>query len=214
MDIAEQQRKLRSQLEDRGISDIRVLDAIERVRRDRFVPAEHQAMAYADEALPLASGQTISQPYVVALMTQELKLTGGEKVLEIGTGSGYQAAVLAELCGEVVTIERLEELAIHAREVLSDLGYGNIEFYSGDGTLGVPQRAPYDGILVTAASPETPRALVEQLRPGGRMIIPVGGETGQELRLIRRDAGGSVSTDKLCDVRFVKLIGESGWRES
>lgn len=214
MDIAEQQRKLRSQLEDRRITDVRVLDAIERVRRDRFVPAEHQAMAYADEALPLASGQTISQPYVVALMTQELKLTGGEKVLEIGTGSGYQAAVLAELCGEVVTIERLEELAIHAREVLSDLGYDNIEFYSGDGTLGVPQRAPYDGILVTAASPETPRSLVEQLRPGGRMIIPVGGEAGQELQLIRRDAGGAVSTERLCAVRFVKLIGESGWRES
>lgn len=211
MTVSEQQQALRKQLEAHGITDDRVLDVIERTHRDRFVPDELRDHAYDDSALPIGAGQTISQPYIVALMTQSLELEGDERVLEIGTGSGYQAAILAQLCAEVVTIERLPELSETARKILAEEGFTNIRFRDGDGTLGWPEFAPYDGILVTAAAPAVPEPLFEQLKPGGRMIIPVGDEDSQRLLCIEKQANGDAWSRELCGCRFVKLIGESGW---
>jgi protein-L-isoaspartate(D-aspartate) O-methyltransferase len=211
MDHDVQQRRLRAELEQEGISDVRVLEVIQNTPRDRFVPAEHQQHAYANDALPIGHAQTISQPYIVALMTQAAKLTGNETVLEIGTGSGYQAAVLSQLCRQVVTIERIAELAEPARQRLAELGDDNITFYIGDGTLGCPEHAPYDAILVTAAAPDIPQPLYQQLRDGGRLIIPVGSEISQELQRITKTESGP-KIEKLCDCRFVKLIGEAGWQ--
>jgi protein-L-isoaspartate(D-aspartate) O-methyltransferase len=184
----------------RGITDQRLLNALARIPRELFVPPEVRQRAYEDRALPLSSGQTISQPYVVAWMTQRLELTGDEVVLEIGTGSGYQTAVLAELAREVITIERIPELADSARRRLLNLGYQNIEFHTGDGTKGWPLRAPYAAILVAAGTGEVPPALLEQLDVGGGLIIPVGPPAQQSMRLIRRteidydvqDLGGCV----------------------
>ncbi|MEX0716847.1 MAG: protein-L-isoaspartate(D-aspartate) O-methyltransferase [Planctomycetaceae bacterium] len=210
MNIEQEQRLLRRQLEARGIRDPRVLDAIERTRRDFFVPEELRDRAYEDIALPIGEGQTISQPYIVALMTEALALQGDENVLEIGTGSGYQAAMLCHLCRHVVTIERREALQQAARILLDEIGCENIEYAVGDGTLGYPERAPYDGILVTAAAPVIPRPLFDQLADGGRLVVPVGDEFAQELQLVRREGDGAVA-EKLCDCRFVKLIGAAGW---
>ena len=210
MNIAREQKLLRIQLEEHGVGDPRVLDAIERTRRDLFVPEEVRPQAYDNNALPIGCAQTISQPYIVAVMTQALELRGDETVLEIGTGSGYQAAILAQLCGKVVTIERLDELSRRAQRVLADLGFENIEFRIGDGTLGCPERGPYDGILVTAAAPHIPEPLYEQLKPTGRMIIPVGDELSQSLLVVERGNGRPV-TRELCGCRFVKLIGRAGW---
>jgi protein-L-isoaspartate(D-aspartate) O-methyltransferase len=169
-----------------------------------------QDEAYEDTALPIGSGQTISQPYIVALMTEALRLTGDEKVLEIGTGSGYQAAVLCRLCRELVTVERLPELSEAAREKLESVGCHNVRYYIGDGTLGCPEEAPFDAILVTAAAPEMPAPLYEQLKPGGRLLIPIGDESLQTLmRIERRDPAPLV--EDLCACRFVKLIGAAGW---
>jgi len=210
MNIPEQQAQLRRALENRGITDPRVLEAVQQTRRDRFVPANMQRYAYHDEALPIGGGQTISQPYIVALMTQAAELSGGETVLEVGTGSGYQAAILSRLCRRVVTIERLPELAEDAREVLEELGVTNVTFHFGDGTRGCPQEAPYDAILVTAAAPDIPQPLYDQLAPGGRLIIPVGSAELQQLeRVVKAEPKPIV--DVLCDCRFVKLIGEYGW---
>ena len=210
MNIEEQQATLRRQLEARGISDGRVLDAIQHTRRDLFVPEHLRPHAYRDDALPIGCSQTISQPYIVALMTQAARLQGEETVLEIGTGSGYQAAVLSRLCRRVVTIERVPELAENARSVLEKLGVTNVTFHFGDGSLGCPRESPYDAILVTAAAPEIPQPLYGQLTPGGRLIIPVGNADYQQLQcVVKNDPKPRV--EKLCDCRFVKLIGECGW---
>lgn len=201
---------LQKQLRRRGISDPRVLRAIGTVPRERFVADELADEAYDDTALPHAAGQTISQPYVVALMTQMLRLQGEETVLEIGTGTGYQTAVLALLCRRVVTIERLTELAGPARAVLESLGLTNIEYHTGDGTLGWPDAAPYQGIIVTAGAPDVPAPLYRQLEMKGRLVIPVGDEQTQDLQLITKTEAGAEITDA-GQCRFVKLIGAAGW---
>ncbi|MBT4868049.1 MAG: protein-L-isoaspartate(D-aspartate) O-methyltransferase [Planctomycetaceae bacterium] len=204
------QAELRATLERAGLHDRRVLDAVEATRRDLFVPAELEDRAYDDSALPIGLGQTISQPYMVALMTQELALDGGELVLEIGTGSGYQAAILSKLCREVVTVERLPELAEKAQRALSKIGCANIEFCVGDGTLGWPARAPFDGIIVTAAAPKIPAPLLNQLKPGGRLVIPIGEDAIQTLVVVTRQEP-QPTIRNVCGCRFVKLIGEAGW---
>ena len=212
MNVEQQQLDLRNALQSRGITDSRVLDAIRLTRRDRFIPKSLSRIAYADDALPIGHAQTISQPYIVALMTQAAGLTGEESVLEIGTGSGYQAAILSQLCRQVVTIERIAELAVPAKRILAELGYGNITFVTGDGTLGCPEFGPYDAILVTAAAPHLPQPLYDQLKPNGRLVIPIGNEEVQELEcIVRTESGPAVK--ELCGCRFVKLIGEAGWPE-
>ena len=203
-------RMLHGQLIQRGITAQPVLDAMDRVPRERFLGDEAPATAYADRALPIECGQTISQPYIVALMTQALELSGRERVLEVGTGSGYQTAILAELAHEVVTIERHAELSRQAREVLEALGYRNITAVVGDGTLGWPELAPYDRIIVTAAAAQCPPALLNQLADGGLLVIPVGDSESQELLAIHK-AGDSLRTTPLSLCRFVPLIGEQGW---
>ena len=208
--IPELARELRETLERRGITDLRVLDAIEETRRDLFVPDSLRYAAYEDDALPIGEGQTISQPYIVALMTQELRLEGDETVLEIGTGSGYQAAILARLARRVVTIERLERLSERARRVLSELAVTNVEFLVGDGTLGNPERGPYDRVIVTASAPAIPEPLYEQLKPEGLIVAPVGDESSQELVVLEKTPAGPRFTP-LCGCRFVKLIGKAGW---
>ena len=188
-----------------------MLRAIARVPRDIFVPEKYRHRAFDDEALPLDCGQTISQPTVVAMMTAALKVTPELRVLEIGTGSGYQAAVLAELVAEVVSVERIPALADHARRLLDYLGYRNASVVEADGTLGWPELAPYDRILVTAASPTVPLDLIDQLVPDGLLVLPVGGREDQQLVVVTRDAAGHISERSLGLVRFVPLIGENGW---
>lgn len=208
---SELRHRLREELEQRDITDARVLDAIEETRRDLFVPEAMRAAAYEDSALPIGNGQTISQPYIVALMTQELELSGDEKVLEVGTGSGYQAAILARLCRQVVTIERIPALFESARQVLSEMGLQNVIFSKGDGTLGNPEHAPYDRVIVTASAPSIPQPLYDQLKPSGRLVAPIGDESAQELVRVEKTASGPKTTI-LCGCRFVKLIGEAGWQ--
>jgi protein-L-isoaspartate(D-aspartate) O-methyltransferase len=199
------------QLVARGISDARVLRAMERVSRAAFVPDAAQAEAYADRALPIGGGQTISQPYMVAVMTEALRLTGTERVLEVGTGSGYQAAVLSELAREVITIERVPELAHAARARLAALGCANIEVHVGDGTLGWPARAPFDGILVTAGAPRVPESLKLQLSPdGGRLVVPVGPADQQWLTIVTR-TGDRFEESIGVSCVFVPLLGQEGW---
>jgi protein-L-isoaspartate(D-aspartate) O-methyltransferase len=204
-DFADRRREMVAvQIESRGIGDARVLEAMRRVPRHLFVPRELHGRAYDDEPLPIGDGQTISQPYIVAYMTEALGLEGREKVLEIGTGSGYQAAVLAELAREVFTVELVAGLSLRAQSILGDLGYGNIRFRVGDGTFGWTENSPYDAIIVTAAAPAVPAPLEAQLGEGGRMIIPVGSGF-QELVLVRREKSGIKRTG-LLPVRFVPLI--------
>jgi protein-L-isoaspartate(D-aspartate) O-methyltransferase len=209
---AAREHMLRRHLEGRGIRDRRVLAAMAKVPRERFVQAKFRDSAYADQALGIACGQTISQPYIVALMTQALDLTGRERVLEVGTGSGYQAAVLAELAREVFSIERHETLSQRAGKILADLGYGNVTLAVGDGTLGWPSGAPYDRIVVTAAAARVPPALLEQLGEGGILVIPLGSHEQQMLRVVRK-AGGGLAEQDLCACRFVPLVGEEGWTQ-
>jgi len=199
-----------SQIGKRGIVSPRVLDAMLSVPRHEFVPAEFQADAYADKPLPIGEGQTISQPFMVGAMTQALELTGSERVLEIGTGSGYQAAVLSLLAREVISVESHTSLALAAQERLTDLGYANVHVHSGDGSLGFPDAAPYDAILVAAAAPEIPPLLAGQLREGGRLVIPVGSQENQELLQTRKE-GGVLRSRALFDCRFVPLLGRYGW---
>ena len=201
---------VRSQIEARGVKDPRVLEAMRRIPRHLYVPAEQQKGAYADHPLPIGSGQTISQPYIVAFMTEQLGLKGGEKVLEIGTGSGYQAAVLAALAGKVYSVEIRKELADEARERLARLGVTNAEVMTGDGYQGWPAEAPFDAIVVTAAPEVVPPPLLEQLAPKGRMVIPVGGFF-QELKVIERTESGFRERSVL-PVRFVPFVreGEAG----
>ena len=193
-----------SQIKSRGIKDVRVLDAMEKVQRHVFVPENMRKFAYNDEPLPIGRGQTISQPYIVAYMTEILQLSPAGKVLEIGTGSGYQAAVLAEIVKEVFTVEIIDELSKNAQDVLQAEGYTNIRFRVGDGAFGWKENAPYDAIMVTAAPPEVPKALQDQLQMGGKMIVPVG-DAFQELVLIVREKR-RFRTKKLLPVRFVPLV--------
>jgi protein-L-isoaspartate(D-aspartate) O-methyltransferase len=198
------------QLRGRDIVDARVLEALERVPRELFVPERERSRAYEDAALPIGAGQTISQPYMVARIAEVLSLRGGELVLDVGTGSGYQAAVLAELGARVVTIERIPELADEARAHLAAAGYGSVEVRVGDGTLGVPERAPYDAIAVAAAAPGFPQSLYEQLAPRGRLAVPVGGPRGQRLELVVRSPEGPAVVHSV-PCRFVPLVGEEGF---
>ncbi len=194
------------QIRDRGIRDPRVLRAMNSVPRHLFVPEQFRSSAYEDHPLPIGYGQTISQPYIVALMTETLHLNGTEKALEIGTGSGYQAAVLSTLCAEVYSIEIIPTLAAEAKERLESLGYHNVHVSHGDGYKGWPEHAPFDVIIVTAAPPEVPAALIEQLKVGGRMVIPVG-ESVQELLFIEKTKAGTLQR-KLMPVRFVPMVRE------
>lgn len=201
---SERRRMTESQIRARGVRDPAVLAAMAKVPRHLFVPQAFRAHAYADEPLPIGEGQTISQPYIVAYMTEALGLRGGEKVLEVGTGSGYQTAVLAEIAGAVFTIEIVEPLAKQARAVLEDLEYANISFRVGDGAAGWPEEAPFDAVMVTAAAGRPVDALERQLGLGGRMIVPVGRES-QDLVLVRRERSG-LSRETLLAVRFVPLV--------
>jgi len=206
-------KMVEQQLAARGISDAAVLDAMGKVPRHLFVPEHRAACAYDDRPLPIGSGQTISQPFVVALMAQALALTGNERVLEIGTGSGYAASVLAEIAGEVYTIERIAALARRAGNTLAEHGYDNVHVICGDGTLGWPDAAPYEGIVVTAGAPRVPEALKRQLAIGGRLVIPVEEGFGAQLLLrVTRMGENAFETEDLGGVRFVPLIGEQGWR--
>ncbi len=209
---AERKRMVESQLRGRGICDPRVLAAMERVPRHRFLPDPDDAAAHGDHPLPIGSGQTISQPYMVALMTECLHLAGAERVLEIGTGSGYQAAILAELSRRVVTVERLASLADGARRVLADLGYANVEVVVGDGSFGWPDDAPYDRIIVTAAAPEIAEPWTDQLADRGRLAAPVGDRWGQTLTVVTKRAG-KLRHENLCGCVFVPLVGEHGWQK-
>ena len=200
------------QIRRRGISSPRVLEAMLAVPRHEFVPRTLLADAYADKPLPIGESQTISQPYIVAAMTAALALTGTERVLEVGTGCGYQAAILSRLAADVYTIESRLPLALAARERLERLGYINVHVHAGDGTLGLPECAPFDAILVTAAAPAPPAPLVDQLAEGGRLVIPVGPSDYQELLLIQKSAG-QTKKRVLEECRFVPLVGRHGWRE-
>lgn len=203
------------QIAGRGIRDMLVLAAMRKVEREKFLPAELHDFAYGDGPLPIGCGQTISQPYMVALMTEALQLKGGEKVLEIGTGSGYAAAVLAEIAGQVVSVECVTELADRARTTLADLGYNNVTVIEGDGTKGYEPSAPYDAIVVTAGGPDVPQSLRNQLKPGGRLVIPVGStQTVQTLVRVTRRSEDDFSEEDLAGVRFVPLVGEEGWHHS
>jgi len=204
------QEMLHKQLERRGIRDRRVLAAMGRVPREKFVPQGKLQEAYADRALPIGRGQTISQPYIVGLMTQGLECSGRHTVLEIGTGSGYQTAVLAELALEVISVERHAGLSRQAGDVLRALDYRNVTLAVGDGTLGWPNRSPFDRITVTAAAARCPAALFEQLKEGGILVIPVGGHDYQTLQAIRKVAGEPQSLT-LSPCRFVPLVGAQGW---
>ena len=206
------ERMVETQIAARGIHDERVIEAMGKVPRHLFVDEALRDQAYSDHPLPIAENQTISQPYVVALMTESLELKGSEKVLEIGTGSGYQAAVLAELADRVFSIERHPDLAYRANSILHKLGYKNVIIRVGDGSLGWPDDSPFDGIVVTAGSPKIPQPLVDQLAVGGRLVVPVGDRFGQELILVRRMAEGIKKTN-LGGVRFVDLVGKWGWKE-
>jgi protein-L-isoaspartate(D-aspartate) O-methyltransferase len=200
------------QLRMRDVEDERVLAAMESVPRELFVPEGLRNRAYADVALPIGHGQTISQPYMVARICEALSLRGGEKVLDVGGGSGYQAAVLAELAGEVHTIERVPELAELARQNLDAAGYDDVHVHVGDGTLGLPEHAPFAAIAVAAAAPDLPRTLYEQLEERGRLVVPVGGRRGQRLQLvIRSPEGPAVVRSVPC--RFVPLVGEEGFTQ-
>jgi protein-L-isoaspartate(D-aspartate) O-methyltransferase len=206
-------RMVRLQLETRDVHDQRVLSAMRRVPRHFFVPPGSQAAAYGDHPLPIGRGQTISQPYIVAFMTAALELRGTERVLEIGTGSGYQAAILAELCAKVFTVERIPELSDRARDILLGLGYANVTVRTGDGSEGWPEEAPFDAILVTAAAPVVPPMLRNQLADNGLLVLPVGDMRGsQELVVVRR-IGDSTSARASIGCRFVPLLGRGGFPE-
>ena len=211
VNLEEERRKLVRQLR-REITDQRVLEVMERLPRELFIPLASRAFAYDDRPLPIGDGQTISQPFIVALMTQALGLVGTEKVLEVGTGSGYQAAILAQMAREVVSVERFPDLAATAERTLADMGYTNVQVHLAEGTLGWRAGAPYDAILVTAAAPSVPRELVAQLAVGGRMVIPVGSRWEQDLLKVTKQADG-LKIQTLTACRFVPLVGEEAWSE-
>ncbi len=201
-----------NQIAARGIRSATVLGALRKVPREAFLPERLREFAYEDSPLPIAAGQTISQPYIVALMTDALDLAGGERVLEIGTGSGYAAAVLAEIAADVYTVERIGELAEKAASTLTALGYRNVHVVHGDGTLGWAAAAPYDAIIVAAGGPEVPESLKQQLKVGGRLVIPIGTDPrAQELVRVTRTADDEFRSEDIADVRFVPLVGKEGW---
>ena len=205
-------RMVETQLTGRGIRNSRVLEAMRRVPRHLFVEEALKEQAYSDYPLPIGEKQTISQPYIVALMSEALELKGEEKILEIGTGSGYQAAILAELADRVFSIERFPALAYRANQILQKLGYQNVLIRVADGSLGWPDEAPFDGIMATAGTPKIPQPLVDQLSMGGRLVLPVGDRLSQELVLVERTPEGMRKTN-LGGVRFVDLVGKWGWEE-
>jgi protein-L-isoaspartate(D-aspartate) O-methyltransferase len=209
---AARERMVQTQLVSRGIRDPKVLYAMQKVPRHLFVEEALQSQAYGDFPLPIGDQQTISQPYIVAFMTEALGLTGVEKVLEIGTGCGYQTAILAELAPEVYSIERIYSLVAKARRIMESLRYFNVKIKAGDGTLGWPEEAPFDAIIVTAAAPDIPQPLLDQLALGGRLIIPVGDRHSQTLELVHKTPQG-LQSDYRGDCRFVKLIGSHGWEK-
>jgi protein-L-isoaspartate(D-aspartate) O-methyltransferase len=209
-----QQREymVREQIERRGIRDPLVLSAMRNVPRHLFVPLDQRHWAYSDGALRIDMGQTISQPYIVGLMTELMQLQGGETVLEIGTGSGYQAAVLAQIAEQVYSVERHPPLAENARRILDTLEIENVGIHTGDGTLGLSEFAPYQAIMVTAAAPKIPQALLDQLAEGGRLVIPVGGKYSQTLQVWQRQ-GAKFDQEAITAVAFVPLLGDEGWQE-
>jgi protein-L-isoaspartate(D-aspartate) O-methyltransferase len=204
-------RMVETQIIGRGIKDRRVIDAMLKVPRNIFVEEAMAAQAYSDSSLPIGEKQTISQPYMVALMSEMLQLSGREKVLELGTGSGYQTAILAELSDRVYTVERIRSLALRARKALDRLHYLNVNLKIGDGTDGWPEEAPFDAIIVTAGAPDVPGHLVDQLASGGRLIIPVGNQVDQTLVRVTKETDGTVNCEESVQCRFVKLIGKYGW---
>jgi protein-L-isoaspartate(D-aspartate) O-methyltransferase len=210
---SKRQQMVDTQLIPRGIRDKRVLNAMKKVPRHLFLDEALWPQAYEDHPLPIGEKQTISQPYIVALMTELLQLTGEEKVLEIGSGSGFQTAVLAELAEQVFTIERIPAIAKRARKLFDDLKYKNIIITIGDGTLGWKEHSLYDGIIVTAAAPNAPQPLLEQLSIGGRLVIPIGNEFSQDLIVYTREETNDYSEENHGGCRFVKLIGECGWKD-
>lgn len=205
-------KMVEEQLIPRGIKDKKVLEAFQKVPRHNFVPKRYLDSAYGDFPLSIGEGQTISQPYMVALMTECLGLSGGETILEIGAGSGYQAAILAELASRVYTVERVVSLAEGARTCLKNLDYKNIQIEIGDGTRGWPEFAPYEGIVVTAAAPDIPKPLIEQLRIKGKLVIPTGGSFSQMLAVITKHKD-RIETKQICGCVFVPLLGKYGWKE-
>jgi protein-L-isoaspartate(D-aspartate) O-methyltransferase len=209
---ADRRRMVDEQLRERDIVDERVLAAMENVRRELFVPGQERGGAYADAALPIGHGQTISQPYMVARIAEALDLKGGERVLDVGTGSGYQAAVLAELGADVHTIERIPELAGQARANLAAAGYGQVHVHVGDGTLGLPEHAPFGAIAVAAAAPSLPQLLYDQLKLRGRLVVPIGGRWGQRLEVIVRSPEGPAIVRSV-PCRFVPLVGQEGFKD-
>lgn len=214
MDYAIARRRMvDQQLKPRGIHDPEVLRAMRTVPRHRFVAEALEAQAYSDYPLPIGMKQTISQPFIVALMTQELQPQAMQRVLEVGTGSGYQAAVLAEIVAKVYTLERIAELAQQARRTLDDLGYSNVFCRVADGTLGWEEQAPFDGILVTAAAPDVPAMYQKQLTIGGRLLVPVGDRYSQALVRITREGEHDFRREEVCGCRFVPLLGAYGWPE-
>ena len=204
------ERMVEEQIRSRGIKDARILDAMGTIPRHVFVPSENRHLAYADAPLPIGHRQTISQPFIVALMTELLGLQGDETVLEVGTGSGYQAAILGRLAKHVYSLERIPELAEHARGILKVLKLDNVEVLVADGSQGLPEYAPFGGIMVTAAAPRVPVPLKEQLADGGRLVLPVGEQAGQILECWERQ-GDDFSRERVAPVAFVPLVGEHGW---
>jgi len=206
------QKMVERDIAARGVRDELILDAMRKVPRELFLPEKLREFAYEDTPLPIAGEQTISQPYIVAFMAEALTLKGGEKVLEIGAGSGYAAAVLSEIAANVYTVERLGPLAEKAAALLSELGYDNVHVLHGDGTRGWPEHSPYDAIVVAAGGPQVPESLKEQLKIGGRLVIPVGADQrSQELVRVTRVSADEYRSEDIADVRFVPLIGEEGW---
>ena len=207
----ERRRMVQEQLRGRGIRDERVLVAMAKVPREEFAAAGSMREAYGDYPLPIGAGQTVSQPYMVASMIESLELQPEDRVLEVGTGTGYQAAILAELAAEVWTIERYPELAQKAQQILTRLGYANVHVVEGDGSVGLPEHAPFTKILVAAAAPQAPPSLIAQLAEDGRLVVPIGSRSEQQIHVIRKVAGQLITTThELC--RFVPLVGEEGWR--
>jgi protein-L-isoaspartate(D-aspartate) O-methyltransferase len=210
--VQSRERMVQKQLVNRGINDPRVLRAMAEIPRHLFLPSELWERAYEDHPLPIGANQTISQPYIVARMVEALELKGAERVLEVGTGSGYAAAVLSELCAEVSSIEVVEELALKARALLSDLGYRNVSVRLGDGTLGWEENAPYDAIVISAAAPGIPRPLIQQLKTPGYLVFPMGERELQTLVRLCKDRSG-IREEYLGECQFVKLTGKYGWEE-
>ena len=201
------------ELKPEGIKDERVILALYNVKREKFIPESLRNRAYGNYPLPIGENQTISQPYIVALMTQALDVQSTDKVLEIGTGTGYQAAILAELASVVYSIERIESLSMKARTNLYSQGYSNVFLIVADGTVGLPEYAPFNKIIITAAAPDIPETLISQLKNGGKMVIPVGGRAVQDLQLIEKALNGRIYKSTLCGCRFVPLIGTEGWKD-